>query len=262
MFRFDKKIIISILFLFFVFISGYLADSFLNSAILNSASSITGSFNRSLSTVSNLTLNLFTIFNIIKERDDLRLGKYNSDYYRAQVDILSLENSRLRDQLDLSNKTKQELIEADIDIIIRENSKKQIIINKGRLDRVEVNDAVIVPGNVLAGQVSEVFDRYSRVILINDPLFSASVRIIDRDIIGDLKKTSENLPIVDLIKTDENLTIGDTVVTSGIDNLPSGLIIGSVADIKNNDGALFKSVQVKTDFDNFELPQVFIVKSR
>lgn len=216
--------------------------------------------NETLMPVSNMARNIITIFDVIKERDELRTHKIDSDFYMAQVDILKIENDLLREQLNLSKKNNYKLIEADIDIINNSIGENIVTINKGKNEGIEIGDALILPNYAIAGKIIKIFDNYSVAETIDDHNFIASVRIEGKNIVGDFKNSNKNEHIIDLVKSNEDIEIGGLIVTSGIDDLPQGLLVGEISEHGNDDGALFKKIKVKTFFENFKNPIVFIIK--
>lgn len=245
-----------VLVLFFYLIKDYIINSFLYKVAISPVEY----FYRVTFPISNTARNLVTIFDIIEERDSLKSQLASISYDKALAARLKLENSLLRDQLGLSDKNEYNFMEAEINIVNNNIAGKTITINKGTLDGVNKDMAVIIPGNILVGQIKEVYDNYSVVQLITDKNFNASSILVDRGVVGELKSNDSEGKIIDLIKTNEVIEKDDVISTSGIDKLPAGLLIGVVSNVSNNDGALFKSIEARLFFNYFNNPIVFIVK--
>lgn len=254
--RFRYILSLLVLVLFFYLIKDYIINSFLYKIAISPVEY----FYRVTFPISNTARNLVTIFDIIEERDSLKNQLASISYDKALAYRLKLENSLLRDQLGLSDKKEYNFIEAEIDIVNNNLASKTITINKGTLDGVSKDMAVIIPGNILVGQIKEVHDNYSVVQLITDKKFNASSILVDRGVVGELKSNDSEGKIIDLIKTNEVIEKDDVIATSGIDKLPAGLLIGVVSNVSNNDGALFKSIEARLFFNYFNNPIVFIVK--
>ena len=63
-----------------------------------------------------------------------------------------------------------------------------------------------------------------------------------------------------MVTIDQNVQEGQIVVTSGLDGLPSSLLVGKISHVKTKSGELFKTVRIDSEFNNLFLENVFILK--
>ena len=113
----------------------------------------------------------------------------------------------------------------------------------------------------LVGQVVEVHDNWSKVILITHPLFAADVRILRTGDRGILKGTGQGNCIIEYLPSTASLKPGDEVITSGEDNLfPPDVLIGTVVSVRRDPvQAVFKIAEVKPIINIRDLQVVHVL---
>ena len=255
-----NKLAITLIILISIFFSIRLLSAWIDSA----SSRVMGQISTGNVNISHIARNISTIFDVIKERDDLKnqLNSYSSE--ESQIAELQRENDDLRQQLNVSRATQRKLIDANI--ISRTSgltTGEAITINKGLRDGVEKGDMVVEAGNILIGKIVEAYEARSLVRLISDKRFVVSVKISGSSAVGDIKQVQDGSTskfILDFITSTEAAAPHDIIVTSGIDGAPVGLVVGEISDIKENTGLLFKNVEIQPRFQNFTSPLVFVVK--
>lgn len=135
-------------------------------------------------------------------------------------------------------------------------------VDVGLLDGVALHDPVITPLG-LVGYISEVAPTYSKVTTILSPKLKAGGRdsrtADDGVISGRADLASENKCYFYNLQRDCAVSIGDTVVTAGGSIFPAGLIVGKVADIRqqSKDTSLYAVIEPYDRFD--ELKKVMII---
>lgn len=153
----------------------------------------------------------------------------------ADAKRLQDENDELKKQLGYFEKNKTEFIVAQV--IGKEISsiEQTLIINRGSDDHIAINYPVVIGNGILVGKVIKVEPDMSIVRLINDNQSRVAATILN---------TARSLGVVEggfgislqmnLIPRDEAVQVGDVVITSGLENnMPRGLVLGSVASIEN-----------------------------
>ena len=65
--------------------------------------------------------------------------------------------------------------------------------------------------------------------------------------------------LLEFISQNDDIVEGDTVVTKGNDLLLSGLILGVISKISQNESNLFKEVSVRTYLSDIDLSRVLVV---
>lgn len=218
-------------------------------------------FSRQFAKAGGYGRGVFNLRNILDENRRLKdenaglLGKL------ADLNKLERENALLREQLNVRRENQRRLALVKIINFTRNGAASAILVNKGTEDGIKKSMAVISGGNVLAGVVKEVFDNSARVILLDDPRSLVSIRVLGKNTIGGAKgiagKTGQ--VFLNLITSQENVAVGDSVITSGFDDLPEGLLVGRVSRAELSGGSLFKSVEVELFFEPFNHPELFVI---
>lgn len=168
---------------------------------------------------------------------------------QASLQSLQTENDFLRKSLGLKSSLNRAVIPAGIFNISLDPTGYSALINKGSQDRVAPGAFVVSANGVLVGKIETVFADSARVQLISDPAFSITVKVMGGGASGIARGALANGMSLDLIVQTDQLSEGDTLVSTGNDMAPVGLIVGTVANVKANDTQLFKKVTVKPAAD-------------
>ena len=137
---------------------------------------------------------------------------------------------------------------------------KYIIIDRGRKDNVEKNDAIISYDGLL-GKVVEVYKNSARVITVINSNNNVSIMNFKTRTVGIMHGDGFGGLIVDYyIKTD-NVTVGDVLITSGLGKIyPKGIPVGTVQKVEVNPNNLFRKIWISSLVDFHKLENVLIVK--
>ena len=201
------------------------------------------------------------------ENEKLKLQIAEMEEAIRQAQYNETENKRLRDLLALSQQRREfEFESATIVSRSSSNWSATITLSKGSANGVETDDCVVTETGVLVGMVVEVGTNWATVITTIDPdaemgalIFRTSQAAIaegDFELMGTGKLKLTYLP------EDSQLLSGDLIVTSGRGGiLPSGLIIGTVDEIRTDVSGLTNYAVITPSVDTGSLTQVFIIKS-
>jgi rod shape-determining protein MreC len=135
-------------------------------------------------------------------------------------------------------------IEAGIFSYPQDGGIWQAVLDRGSADWVAVGDAVATAGGALVGVVDRVFDRHATVRMVGDANMQVTARVAGTDISGLVRTDGAGTVLLDLLQKDETVTEGQTVVTSGDDHYPAGLVIGTIRSIDNDAATLFQIVRL------------------
>lgn len=187
---------------------------------------------------------------VTRERDELAAEN-------ARLRELVAENDELRSQLGFQE-THPELTAVTASVIGRDPTgvEKFILIDRGSNDGIQVGMAVVSP-NFLVGEVTEVDENRSKVLLMIDAGFQTGARLqISRGtgIVYGLwqaggRAEMRHIPIDTEVNPDE------AIVTSGRSlMIPEGLIIGKILEIHRDElgSEITLSVLPLVDFDTLE----------
>jgi rod shape-determining protein MreC len=129
--------------------------------------------------------------------------------------------------------------------------KNFFMINKGRIDGIKADMAVISPEGV-AGVILGCSDHYSMVMSVLNIDFKVSARIKSNGYFGSLVWDGRNYhrAILNEIPQHVNINIGDTIETTGYSAVfPEGIMIGTISDFEKPGGDFYKiSIELSTDF--------------
>jgi len=148
-----------------------------------------------------------------------------------KLNLLKKDNTRLREILSLQNSYNKDNISAAV--ISRKTGSwwRQLILNKGSKDGVEIGNIVIGPGGLL-GRVSNTSLFTSSVTLITSPESKLGVWVDRIQINGLLVGLGDDFPKLILYSKDVDLKVGDFVSSSPASTLlPPNIPIGVVQSI-------------------------------
>ena len=127
--------------------------------------------------------------------------------------LLKKDNTRLRKILSLQNSSKDDYISAAV--ISRKTGSwwRQLILNKGSRDGVEIGSIVIGPGGLL-GRVNNTSLFTSTVTLLTSPESKVGVWVDRIQINGLLIGLADDYPSLILYSNDADIKVGDFVSSS------------------------------------------------
>jgi len=154
----------------------------------------------------------------------------DQEYY-IKLNLLKKDNKRLREILSLQESSNDDNISAAV--ISRKTGGwwRQIILNKGSKDGVEIGNVVVGPGGLL-GIVKDTSILTSSVTLITSPESKLGVWVDRIQINGLLVGLGDDYPSLILYSKDADIKVGDFVSSSPASTLlPPNIPIGIVQSI-------------------------------
>ena len=151
--------------------------------------------------------------------------------YLIKLNLLQQDNLRLREILNLQKLSDKDTISAAV--ISRKTGSwwRQIILNKGSKDGVEIGSTVIGPGGLL-GRVSKTSLFTSSVTLLTSPESKVGVWVDRIQINGLLVGLGNDYPNLILYSKDADIKVGDFVSSSPASTLlPPNIPIGIVQSV-------------------------------
>lgn len=178
------------------------------------------------------------------------------------------ENKLLHQLLDLTQK-RRDLSDFEACMVTEHASSNwtsSLTLNKGTALDIQAGDCVVDACGNLVGVVSQAGTNWSTVLSLVDTDTSLGAQVFRTKELGvaqgDFSMMRENRLRLDYLPADCTLLPGDIVVTSGLGGYyPSGLVIGSVEEVRVDDsGAASYAILIpETDLD--ALTEVFVIKS-
>jgi rod shape-determining protein MreC len=206
---------------------------------------------------------------LLEENAALRrqIAEMEAEIRQARED--SAENERLEKLLRLQE-DRPDLTEDLEAATVTEHSvtnwSATLTINKGTSSGVEVNQCVMDETGALVGIISQVGTNWATVLTLVDTDTSLGAQVFRTGDLGlaqgDFSLMDEGRLRLNYLPADCALLGGDLVLTSGLGGYyPSGLVIGSVAEVHSDDSgsAVYAILDPTVDFDS--LAEVFIIKS-
>jgi len=168
--------------------------------------------------------------------------------YRAQLQRmaeLSAENLQLKTLLNGAELVKNSVLVAELVGISPDPFHHVITINRGTSDNITEGLAVI-DGEGLMGQVVEVFDNHSRVLLITDSRHALPVYNLRNNVRGIIEGSGDYQRLrLRHVSPTQDIQVGDVLLSSGLgQRFPSGYPVGTVSAIDKDPGQAFIEVSV------------------
>ena len=162
-----------------------------------------------------------------------------------QVEQLTLENTRLRDLLEMRARINSPALAAQVLYEAADPYTRKVIIDKGALAAVTAGAPVLDEVGIL-GQVTRVYPMVSEVTLITDPNQAIPVLNVRTGVrglaFGNATVASGTLELR-YMDANVEMAAGDLLTTSGVDGIyPPGLQVGRVLKIERRPDSAFARI--------------------
>ncbi|MEK6532215.1 MAG: rod shape-determining protein MreC [Deltaproteobacteria bacterium] len=258
-----------------IFVSLLLALFSLHLALTNKKELVRGSLIRGLTSVavSPIQRSILATYAAGQEivSDYISLVGVGRENKALREELLSLnaELNRLKEEEGLSKRLKQALdykeiapFKTTVAGIIGFNfgeGTRVLTINKGMLDGIRKDSAVITPSGVL-GRVISAGRHASLVLLATDPRSNIDVLSQRSRIKAIAEGDGKNAVTLKYVRIVDDVGIGDKIITSGISGVfPKGIVVGEVIRIEKGRDNFFKHVEIRPSVDLNSLEEVLIV---
>jgi rod shape-determining protein MreC len=203
--------------------------------------------------------NYFSIVATAEENVGLKEALKQEIGRNSQWREIELSNIRLRKLLEFKTMIASRSIPAEVVGKDPSSWYKAIIINKGSADGVQKGLPVVVPEGI-AGQVTDVSSRYSKVMLIIDRNSAVDALVQETRARGLIKGESTGQCLFKYVLRKETVNVGDKIVASGLDGVfPKGLQIGDVTGVVRRASGIFQEVTVTPYVDFEKLEEVLVI---
>lgn len=183
----------------------------------------------------------------------------------AKTKELQDENNKLRAFIDFFSNHEYRKIYADVlaqEVLSETNESRQnIIIDKGFKDGVSVGLGVINEKGVIVGKVVEAKDRNAKICLVTSRSCKLAATIQNQNKTMGVSEGSLGLTTkINFIPQTEKISINDLVITSGLGEIiPRGLAIGRVSEVINKSNEIWQSATIEPLVDLNNLTIVAVV---
>lgn len=180
---------------------------------------------------------------------------------KAEMEVLRTENERLRQSLSLLPREDFSLIGADI--IARDplGGGQWVMINRGSVEGIALQQSVIFDERILIGRVSEVFEHQSRVQLITHS--DSVIPVMHSETQTEALAQGDHgigITIAD-IPRDIELAEGDVFVTIGLEGTKviDRLSVGTIQHIEESSDYLVQNAYLVPLVDTRDIHEVYII---
>ena len=201
----------------------------------------------------------FFLVSVSEQNDDLKKTLNYAIEKNNQWHEFELANIRLRNLLKFQKSLANRVVAAEV--IGKDPSAwfKTVIIDKGKADGLQKGLPVVLPQGI-AGQVIEVSDHYSKVMLIIDRNSAVDALVQRSRARGIIKGASADKCRFEFVLRKNDVQVGDTVVASGFDGVyPKGLRIGQISDLSERNSDIFYKITVTPFVDYEKLEEVLVI---
>ncbi len=158
---------------------------------------------------------------------------------------MSAENLQLKTLLNGAELVKNSVLVAELVGISPDPFHHVITINRGASDNI-IEGLAVIDGEGLMGQVVEVFDNHSRVLLITDSRHALPVYNLRNNVRGIIEGSGDYQRLrLRHVSPTQDIQVGDVLLSSGLgQRFPSGYPVGTVSAIDKDPGQAFIEVSL------------------
>lgn len=209
------------------------------------------------------------------------LGFTSFANYRSLVE----ENSRLREEITKLNidfiklaslEAENEYLKKELDFLREKDyhyklakvighlpfNEQVLIINQGADANLKAGFAATVNQGVIVGKLIKIEKDRSFVELLTNTKSQLAVTLSHlTGTNGLLKGRAGNSLLIDLIPFNKEVQVDDLVITSGLEEVPRGLLVGKINQVESVAGQIFKQARVTPSLNYQNLQILTIIKS-
>lgn len=209
----------------------------------------------------NFLGSLFEGNDLKKENDVLKTENQNLLSQLATLNDLKKENDSLRSALDIGLEKEFKLISTQI--VGKDIPGEIILINKGSDSGISKDMPLVNSQKVLFGKVIEVYDNFSKVMLVSDKNNSLDGLILSKDTTGLVKGQGSGKLLFDLIPNDKNIAENDVIVTNGMDGVfPKNLLVGKIVKVLKSDLEPIQRADIEPFFSLNNVNILFLISKQ
>lgn len=205
-----------------------------------------------------------------RENEELKLKIQELLAENVSLKEFKRENETLREALDIGLEKEFELVLAQV--IGKDISQDFILINKGSRDGILKEMPVITQSKILCGKISEVYEKFSKVMLLSnkESVFEARIETQTKaqtpenenkeKIAGVIKGKGGLKVFLEFIPKEKEIKEGQLLITTSLAGIyPQGLLVGQVKKVEKSDVEPFQQAEILPFLKLEELNKVFII---
>ncbi len=203
---------------------------------------------------------LGSLRSVVRENGQLHAQVTQLQQQQVQLDKLRTDNEILRDELKFKGESQRQLEPCAVLSIDPQEISDAMVINCGKDQGMEVGQAVISQGYLIA-KIAHVGNYSSTAILISNAQSSIDARLSKNNTEGVVKGSFGSGTVFDLVSQNADVAAGDLVVTAGINSrIPKDILIGEIGSVLSAPNDLFKKLSVSSPVRQRSVEFVFVVK--
>lgn len=183
---------------------------------------------------------------LCKENNQLRNTEFLQQVRLQKLMALESENEQLRALLQSSARLGENLLVAEILKVDGDQFSHQLLLNKGLQAGIYVGQPVLDAQGII-GEVIEVFEKTSRVLLLTDASHGIPVQNVRNGVRGIAMGTGRSKTLdLQYVPNTVDIQVGDLLITSGLGGrYPAGYPVGIISQINRDTSDAFASVQIE-----------------
>lgn len=216
-------------------------------------------FTRSIRFSRDIWYNYFYLASVAEENFALKKALKSAIEKNNENLETELSNNRLRELLNFKKSVDYKVIACEVISNDPSPFSKTVTIDKGMLDGLKIGLPVVVPEGII-GQIVEVANHYSKVLLITDVNSAVDALVQRNRIRGILKGDISGKCKLEYVLCKYEIKAGDIAIASGLDGLyPKGFRLGSISNFEKKKTGMFHEITVIPFVDFERLEEVMVL---
>jgi rod shape-determining protein MreC len=214
--------------------------------------------------VSEPINNVTSSVNLSEENEKLKDRVISLENKVIQLEEILSQNEIFSSQLDFLKQKNIESIPAKVISRGINQNHNLLVINRGSKDNLKEGLVVTIKDGLVVGKLVNVFDTISHVLLLTDTNSEINATILDEDredpVIGILRGKLNISLELSMIPKNKKIEVGNVIFTSGVEEtIPSGLLLGEVSEISQDERDLFKTAKIWQPADTKNITIVNVI---
>jgi len=216
-------------------------------------------FRQTVKLLVDLWEDYFHLVDVQQENRRLKLAldslKRENALYRERV----ATHERLSDLLKFKEAVSQPAVAAQVVGLDPTGWFQSVVINKGMKSGITL-DMPVVNASGVVGRIVSVSPHYAKVLLVIDQNSAVDCLVQRSRDRGMVKGQSARVCRLDYMVKFGDVKEGDVVITSGLGRIfPKGLPVGTISNVEEGEGTLFKEIEVTPAADFSKLEEVLVI---
>ncbi len=216
-------------------------------------------FKQTVTLLKDLWEDYFYLVDVRQENRRLKLELDSLQRENGLFKELLATQERLRGLLKFKEAVRQPAVAAQVVGLDPTGWFQSVVINKGTSSGINL-DMPVVNASGVVGRIVSVSSHYAKVLLVIDQNSAVDCLVQRSRDRGMVRGQSAQVCRLDYMVKSGDVKEGDVVITSGLGKaFPKGLPVGTISNVKEGDGTLFKEIEVTPAVDFSKLEEVLVI---